>query len=272
MKKLSTLTALSVIFVVGFGLRPYTAHSRVVMADLGIDALACPFCAIGLERNLKQLKGQVAWDIVMDPGLAPVSFSDDTSASVEELTAASEDAGMAIRHVRAAVRGAVRYEDEIGWVFETLQHGEIFLLEENEMLSQFLKTTAAEEASDAEIPALLRGKIDLKTETGFFVGLRRLWRRDEPDKEIPAFEMEHYCVGHTRRLVVEDPCEHCPERVESLLAELEGVRSVWALVIKDSVHVLACTADKSDEVTEDIAGTLEDAGFTVTGEAWITHK
>lgn len=64
---------------------------------IGVDGLACPFCAYGLEKRLNKEKGVEKIETEIANGRIIVEFEDDTSFSEPRAKQAVEDAGFTLR-------------------------------------------------------------------------------------------------------------------------------------------------------------------------------
>ncbi|MCZ6677304.1 MAG: hypothetical protein O7E52_08645 [Candidatus Poribacteria bacterium] len=53
----AALAFLALTAVVFFAALTPTSHAQLRQIQLRVDGLACPFCAYGLEKNVKALKG-----------------------------------------------------------------------------------------------------------------------------------------------------------------------------------------------------------------------
>jgi mercuric ion binding protein len=65
-----------------------------------VDGLSCPFCAYGLEKNLKKVPGVGSVDIDMQAGKATVELEPGAGVSDDELRQAVEKAGFTARDIR----------------------------------------------------------------------------------------------------------------------------------------------------------------------------
>ncbi len=64
-----------------------------------VDGLGCPFCAYGLEKKMKDLKGMKKMTVDMETGLVQFNFPADGNLSVEEINAKVEEAGYTTRNI-----------------------------------------------------------------------------------------------------------------------------------------------------------------------------
>ena len=99
-----------------------SAFADVKTLTVTVDGLACPFCAYGLEKKLKQVEGVDSLKIDVDAGEAVMSITPGTrlaAASGEEkggrglvsnIREAVEEAGFTPRKLEATVVGSVAHE------------------------------------------------------------------------------------------------------------------------------------------------------------------
>ena len=90
MKKLTLLTLLAVLWSA-----PLLAAGN--QYALGVDGLACPFCAYGIEKKLSAIEGVEAIETDIKSGQVIVTLSDQKTLSEEAARKAVEDAGFSLR-------------------------------------------------------------------------------------------------------------------------------------------------------------------------------
>jgi len=64
---------------------------------LRIDGLACPFCAYGVEKKLKSVKGVKSLEISINKGEAIVTLEDGATFTEDQTRQLIGDAGFALR-------------------------------------------------------------------------------------------------------------------------------------------------------------------------------
>jgi len=69
-------------------------------AMIQVDGLSCPFCAYGLEKNLKKVDGIESVEIDMKTGKATVTIKSDMQVDDEVLRQAVKKAGFTARGIR----------------------------------------------------------------------------------------------------------------------------------------------------------------------------
>ena len=89
--------------------------SEILSMTLGVDGLACPFCAHGLERNLKKVEGVMELKIDIEAGSIDLTFGSTVRLGdgqepglVSLARKAVKDGGFTVREVRATVDGIVK--------------------------------------------------------------------------------------------------------------------------------------------------------------------
>lgn len=62
-----------------------------------VDGLACPYCAYGVEKKLKQIEGVTAIDIDLDSGVVTVEVREDVHLRESDMQKLFNDAGFTFR-------------------------------------------------------------------------------------------------------------------------------------------------------------------------------
>ena len=83
------------------------AEAQVETVEIGIDGLACPFCAYGLEKKLKKVQGVGDVKIYVEKGLANLKHRKDQSIMYQEVESAVKDAGFTPGEIRMTVVGKI---------------------------------------------------------------------------------------------------------------------------------------------------------------------
>jgi len=68
-------------------------------ASIQVDGLSCPFCAYGLEKNLKKVNGIESVDIDMKTGKATVIIKSNIKVDNQALRQAVKKAGFTARDI-----------------------------------------------------------------------------------------------------------------------------------------------------------------------------
>ena len=100
----STLNSFAV-FVIGLMLGTATAFGQSAngpgeRVTLRVDGLSCMFCAYGLEKNLKSLKGISNLTINVDSGTAIFDVDPPAALTDQELQKTVEDSGFTLRDIK----------------------------------------------------------------------------------------------------------------------------------------------------------------------------
>lgn len=111
------------------------SDTRVVRVE--VKGLACPFCAYGLEKRLKET-GAGKVKIYVDKGLAEAVYPEKRSLDVDGLKEAVKKGGFTPGAIEVQARGSISEKDG-QWVFELAGSGDTFLLKEDKNLKELLK-------------------------------------------------------------------------------------------------------------------------------------
>ena len=65
-----------------------------------VDGLSCPFCALGLEKNLKKIDGVTNVTIKLEEGITTLEVKEGVDLSDEEITERVKDAGFTPREIK----------------------------------------------------------------------------------------------------------------------------------------------------------------------------
>ncbi len=86
--------------------------AQIKEARLRVDGLACPFCAYGLEKNLKPLEGLESLNISLKKGLVELTFKEDNNLDISKLKTIVKDAGYTQKGVEISGFGYIKKEAE----------------------------------------------------------------------------------------------------------------------------------------------------------------
>ena len=92
MKKLKRL-----IFVLAILLVPVRAYAVPEVYQLGVDGLACPYCAYGIEKQLSYIDGVENIEVNIKKGQVIVTMVEGAVLSEERARQATADAGFTLR-------------------------------------------------------------------------------------------------------------------------------------------------------------------------------
>lgn len=107
------------------------------LVKIEVKGLACPFCAYGLEKRLKET-GAGKVKILVDKGLAEAVYAEKRPLDIDGLKEAVKKGGFTPGAIQVQVRGAISEKDGRR-VFEFAGSGETFLLKEDKNLEELLK-------------------------------------------------------------------------------------------------------------------------------------
>jgi len=98
MRNLRNIFVLCLLWLTSFGmaLAEGVASQK---AMIQVDGLSCPFCAYGLEKNLKKVDGIESVEIDMKTGKATVTIKLDMQVDDEALRQAVKKAGFTARRI-----------------------------------------------------------------------------------------------------------------------------------------------------------------------------
>ncbi len=77
----------------GITLNSNAQNSNKDNFEVKVDGLGCPFCAYGLEKKFKELKGIKDVKIEMETGIMNFTFPTDKGLSIEKVESQVEEAG-----------------------------------------------------------------------------------------------------------------------------------------------------------------------------------
>lgn len=103
MKRLAVITGLIVGFLFTLSVADQVyAQKKIDNPDIvvGVDGLACPFCAYGLEKKVKKLDGVEAVYVDIDEGIADIKLKEGATLSEENIKKAVADAGFTVREIK----------------------------------------------------------------------------------------------------------------------------------------------------------------------------
>ena len=92
MKKLKLL-----LLVLAFLLLPVGAYAASEVYELGVDGLACPYCAYGIEKQVSYIDGVETIEVNIKMGQVIVTMVEGAVLSEERARQATADAGFTLR-------------------------------------------------------------------------------------------------------------------------------------------------------------------------------
>lgn len=105
-----------------------STSSRTI--SVKVDGMSCPFCAYGLEKRLKKIKGTKKVIIYIDKGQAILRLKDNAPLDTRAVMKAVKKGGFTPRKITITAVGKVNKENG-RWVFHPKGTDDIFLLAEN---------------------------------------------------------------------------------------------------------------------------------------------
>ena len=83
---------------------PPGGSSRIAVK---VDGLTCPFCAHGLEKNLKKIPGVIDLEILVDQGTASLTYAPHHAFSLEAIREAVRRGGFTPTTIHATLTGTL---------------------------------------------------------------------------------------------------------------------------------------------------------------------
>lgn len=109
MKRLYIITAL--LIFTSFIMANIIAAEETEKISIRVDGLSCPFCAYGLEKNLKKLEGVEKVDIKVNQGLAEITLKPGKKLEEKALREAVKKAGFTPREIKRETDGKQPQKD-----------------------------------------------------------------------------------------------------------------------------------------------------------------
>jgi len=72
----------------------------LTLVEVRVDGLSCPFCAFGLEKKLKAIKGAKEIEIDLDKGKALFKLEGENTIEKEKVIAIVKEAGFTAKSVQ----------------------------------------------------------------------------------------------------------------------------------------------------------------------------
>lgn len=105
------LLSMSVLLLLS-GLAASPVWSQVESVKMRVDGLACPFCAYGLEKRIKEVPGVSKIVIRVDDGVMLLEAKKDEAIALDRLEPAVKKAGFTAREITATAVGSVATVDD----------------------------------------------------------------------------------------------------------------------------------------------------------------
>lgn len=101
------ITALLFLVIINVPL----ASAEILSVTVSVDGLACPFCAYGVEKKLKRVKGVGSMDIKMQEGTVTMAAKQGQSIDIAEVPGAIKDSGFSMRWMKLTASGTIMEKD-----------------------------------------------------------------------------------------------------------------------------------------------------------------
>lgn len=111
--------------------------SQVESVKMRVDGLACPFCAYGLEKRIKDVPGVSNIEIRVQDGVLLLDADPDEAIALDHLEPAVEKAGFTAREITATAVGSVATVDD-RHVLDVSGTDTELILEENQTVNALL--------------------------------------------------------------------------------------------------------------------------------------
>ena len=238
--------SISVLLVLTFLVVPL-ARAEISHMTVSVDGLSCPFCAYGVEKKLKAVKGVRDVEVNLKAGLATLVLADGLAPDLEQVRTAVKKSGFTPRAITLTAIGTPTLE-ESKMLFNVRGSGQRYLLYERGSDSRelFDAVTRKQLTEWAEHGALIAVTGTVHTHAEHPPGL-------STDKIEPLSSLTLTVAGMQ--------CEQCAERLTRLLQETTGVyrTTVDAAKQRATVESIGQTLDVAP-----VIAVIEDAGFTAT--------
>ena len=80
------------------------AQTTTIYVKIGVDGMACPFCAYGIEKKIKKIDGAKDLYIDINEGYITFAISSDKKPTEEALNKIVKEAGFKVRKIEYSLR------------------------------------------------------------------------------------------------------------------------------------------------------------------------
>lgn len=87
------------------------AQAQISTLTVSVDGLACPFCAYGIEKKLKKVKGVESIVVKMKNGTVTLTSKKGQSIDIKKVPGAIDDSGFSMRQMRLQAAGTLTEVD-----------------------------------------------------------------------------------------------------------------------------------------------------------------
>ncbi|MFQ5444481.1 MAG: heavy-metal-associated domain-containing protein [Nitrospinales bacterium] len=95
-----------------------TANAEMKSITVSVDGLACPFCAYGIEKKMKRLKGVKEIKILLNAGTVTLKCTENESPAFADVRSAVEDAGFTPRVMKITAYGTIIVDETKSLLFK----------------------------------------------------------------------------------------------------------------------------------------------------------
>ena len=104
----SKITTLLVTpFFIALALLPQISWAEPTELEVKVDGLACPFCAYGMEKQLKKVEGVEELKILIDEGRAILKLREGAPLDVSEIKDVIKKQGFTPRKATLSLSGSL---------------------------------------------------------------------------------------------------------------------------------------------------------------------
>ena len=129
------------------------AHAGTYSLTVAVDGMACPFCAFGVEKRIKKVKGVKTVSVDMRTGKALVTAEPNASIHYRDVPQAVRDAGFTPGEMHITASGYIGKDKNNRMIFN-LKESSLILATHNTELKTRLKSM-----TKTERPVVLTGKV-----------------------------------------------------------------------------------------------------------------
>ena len=115
------------LFLISLGLIPM-AEAQVSGVTVAVDGMSCPFCAFGVEKRLKKVKGVDSVAVDLKSGSATLTVLKGKTIHVDQVPAAVKAAGFTPGEIQVIAVGTIKLDDQNRHLFQTYGSDQTFLL------------------------------------------------------------------------------------------------------------------------------------------------
>lgn len=87
----------NILFIILGLLFSYSAFAENFTYELKVDGMSCPFCAYGVEKKLKAIKGVEKVDVNIGKGSVLVKMRENSKLTKEQAEKSVKDAGFSLK-------------------------------------------------------------------------------------------------------------------------------------------------------------------------------